>query len=50
VEISIKPNGNDTWRFNFLLDFVFSDGGHLISRANGIELTQDSKLQYFGIE
>lgn len=50
VEISIEPNGNDTWRFNFLLDFLFSDGAHLIARANGIELTQDSRSQVFGIE
>jgi hypothetical protein len=50
VEISIQPNGNDTWRFNFLLDFLFSDGAHLIARANGIELTQDHRLQVFGVE
>jgi hypothetical protein len=52
VTISIIPVGNDTWRFNFLLDLVFSDGSHLISRANGIELTDDksSRTQTFGIE
>ena len=50
VEISIQPNGDDTWRFNFLLDFLFSDGAHLIARANGIELTQDYKSQVFGVE
>jgi hypothetical protein len=50
VTISILPKGNDTWRFNFLLDMLFSDGAHLIARANGIELTQDSPSQSFGIE
>ncbi|SRR5260370_26027497 len=50
VEVSIKPNGNDTWRFNFLLDLIFSDGGHLIAKAKGIELTEDSGPQVFGIE
>jgi hypothetical protein len=50
VLIYIAPSGNDTWRFNFLLDLVFSDGAHLIARANGVELTQDSREQRFGIE
>ena len=50
VTISISPIGNDTWRFNFVLDLIFSDGGHLLARATGIELTQDSQSQSFGIE
>src|SRR5690242_21716317 len=29
MKIAIKPNGNDTWRFNFFLDLRFSDGSHL---------------------
>lgn len=50
VLIYIAPSGNDTWRFNFLVDLIFSDGAHLISRANGVELTQDAREQRFGIE
>jgi hypothetical protein len=50
VTIAILTAGNDTWRFNFLLDLIFSDGGHLLARAAGIELTQDSGPQSFGIE
>ena len=50
VTIGISPLGNDTWRFNFVLDLIFSDGGHLLARATGIELTQDSGPQSFGIE
>ena len=50
VTIGILTAGNDTWRFNFLLDMIFSDGGHLLARAAGIELTQDSGSQSFGIE
>jgi hypothetical protein len=50
VAISIAPNGNDTWRFNFFLDLRFSDGGHLCARATGLELTQDVRSQAFGIE
>jgi hypothetical protein len=41
---------DDTWRFNFLVDLIFSDGAHLLARATGIELTQDSPPQSFGIE
>jgi hypothetical protein len=50
VTIGILTDGNDTWRFNFLVDLIFSDGGHLLARATGIELTQDSGPQSFGIE
>src|SRR5262245_3188301 len=50
VTITIRPFGNDTWRFNFVLDLIFSDGGHLLARATGIELIQDSQSQSFGIE
>src|ERR1041385_5327078 len=50
VTIGILTAGNDTWRFNFLLDMIFSDGVHLLARATGIELTQDSGPQSFGIE
>lgn len=47
--IRIDPNGNDTWRFNFDLDLVFSDGTHLSSHADGLELSQDRQQQSFGI-
>src|SRR5262249_50417963 len=50
VTIRISTHGDDTWRFNFLVDLIFSDGAHLLARANGIELTQDSPPQSFGIE
>ncbi|HXJ79094.1 MAG TPA: hypothetical protein VMS64_10475 [Candidatus Methylomirabilis sp.] len=42
----------DTWRFNFLLDLLFEDGGHLIAKANGIEFFSDGAetAQSFGIE
>jgi hypothetical protein len=50
VTIRIFTHGDDTWRFNFLLDLIFSDGAHLLARATGIELTQDSPPQSFGIE
>ncbi|QIG49439.1 hypothetical protein G5V57_17980 [Nordella sp. HKS 07] len=29
---------DDTWKFNFFLDLLFADGGHLIAEANGLEL------------
>jgi hypothetical protein len=50
VTIRTFTHGDDTWRFSFLLDLIFSDGAHLLARATGIELTQDSPPQSFGIE
>jgi hypothetical protein len=50
VHLEIKPNGNDTWRFNFFLDLRFSDGSHLFGRASRLQLTQDFPRCSFGIE
>ena len=40
----------DTWRFNVLVDLVFSDGGHLLAKSNGIELGPWSRQIFVGIE
>jgi len=50
VDLEIVPNGNDTWRFNFLVDLYFSDGGHLFAKANGVELTELTSQLLVGIE
>jgi hypothetical protein len=59
VEIHLAPSketgltigSSDTWRFSFFLDLFFADGGHLIARANGVELDTWSNLSApFGIE
>ena len=50
VDLEIVPNGNDTWRFNFLLDLYFSDGGHLFAKANGVELSLLASQLSVGIE
>lgn len=49
VTIRINPNGNDTWRFNFYLDLLFSDGTRLQGSANDIEL-RNTASQSFGLE
>jgi len=49
VTLRIDPNGDDTWRFNFFLDLLFSDGSHLSCGADGLELDQDRNEQTFGI-
>jgi hypothetical protein len=49
VTIRIDPNGNDTWRFNFLVDLVFDDGTHLSANGDGLELTEERQEQSFGI-
>jgi len=50
TRIGIKPNGNDTWRFNFFVDLRFSDGSHLFARASRLQLTETFTVQDFGIE
>jgi hypothetical protein len=50
VDLEIEPNGNDTWRFNFLLDLYFSDGGHLLAKAAGVELSEVTSQLFVGIE
>ncbi|QIG49440.1 hypothetical protein G5V57_17985 [Nordella sp. HKS 07] len=50
VSIKSVPNGDDTWRFNFLLNLQFQDGSHLIARANGLELSETLPKLSFGIE
>jgi hypothetical protein len=54
VEIHLAPpvnaGGDDTWRFNFLLDLLFSDGAHLLARATGLELGESLPTLSFGIE
>jgi hypothetical protein len=49
VTVRIDPNGNDTWRFNFALDLLFSDGSHLTAQADGLELSEDQQQESFGI-
>jgi hypothetical protein len=50
VTLAITPNGNDTWRFNFFLDLRFSDGSHLIAKANGLQMTEIFQQLWFGLE
>ena len=50
---TLPPFGHgDTWRFNFVVDLLFDDGAHLLSRANGVALKSRgvSAQQSFGIE
>ena len=50
VRITIAPTGNDTWRFNVFVDFLFSDGSHVMAKANHLELTEHSLEQAIGVE
>ncbi len=49
VTIRIDPNGHDTWRFNFNLFLLFSDGHRRSGNVNGLELTQNRRQQTFGL-
>lgn len=50
VTIRIDPNGHDTWRFNFLVRLMFSDGTSFTCGADGLNENQDRREQTFGIE
>jgi hypothetical protein len=49
VSIKIVPNGDDSWHFNFVVDFLFADGMHLLALATGLELTESRSQLAFGI-
>ena len=40
----------DTWRFNFVLDFLFEDGSHQLSRASRLELSTWNREHEFAVE
>ena len=49
ITIRIDPVGHDTWRFNFVLTLLFSDGTRLLAAVDGNELTQNHKEQTWRI-
>jgi hypothetical protein len=50
VLIRIDPKGNDTWRFNFIVELHMEDGSLLSASADGIELNESTEQQQvFGI-
>jgi hypothetical protein len=40
----------DTWRFNFVLDFLFEDGSHQLSKASRLELSTWNREHEFAVE
>ena len=50
VTIRVDPVGNDTWKFNFFLELIFSDDSRLSASADGLELTDERQEQAFGIQ
>jgi hypothetical protein len=50
VLIRIDPKGNDTWRFNFIVELHMDDGSTLSASADGVELNEGTEQQQvFGI-
>src|SRR5215469_11795750 len=50
VLLRVDPKGNDTWRFNFLVELHMDDGSTLSASADGVEFNQDTEQQQvFGI-
>ena len=50
INLNVNPVGNDTWRFNFTLNLIFSDGSSLSASANNIELNEDNTNITLGID
>ena len=44
INITITPNGNDTWNFFYLLELTFSDGSIEDVDSPPLHLTQDSRI------
>jgi len=50
VLLRVDPVGDDTWRFNFLVDLIFDDGSHLTASADGLEVNEETEQQQtFGL-
>ena len=50
VLLRVDPVGDDTWRFNLLVDLLFDDGSHLTASADGLEVNEESEQQQtFGL-
>lgn len=45
--ITIQPNGNDTWRFNYFLELTFNDGSVQAFSFFGNELKEDRNIKTF---
>jgi hypothetical protein len=56
VVVGIDPvmgpigGAGDTWRFNFLLDFLFEDGSHQLSKGSRLELSTWNRTHEFAVE
>lgn len=55
VVVGIDPiedlfGSGDTWRFNFVLDFLFEDGSHQLCKASRLELAILNRHREFAVE
>ena len=50
VRIVIRPNGHDTWRFNFNTRINFSDGGSLSVGRVGVQMPQEHEAYSWPIQ
>jgi aqualysin 1 len=50
VRIVIRPNGHDTWRFNFNTRINFSDGGSLSVGRVGVQMSQEHEAYSWSIQ
>ena len=52
IDPVVGPIGGrgDTWRFNFVLDFLFEDGSHQLCKASRLELSTWNRKHEFAVE
>jgi hypothetical protein len=52
IDPVVGPIGGagDTWRFNFVLDFLFEDGSHQLSKGSRLELSTWNRTHEFAVE
>jgi hypothetical protein len=43
-QITIDPNGKDTWKFNYDLYLTFEDGSQMYYNENNLDLSQDDTI------
>jgi hypothetical protein len=49
ITLRIDPNGNDTWRFNYLLNLIFNDGSSISFERGGLDLSEDNRQVSFAL-
>lgn len=50
IYIRLDPKGHDTWRFNWDIDLVFSDGSRFVCEVHEVQLSDTKREETWGIQ